>query len=151
MCSLMHGLRFTSCKSAKDRTGMSATLEQLSLLELNHNLAPHHMGPALECMRKYDTLSGMEIIFFMFMSFIISYCRALIPVRVLACIIASRTSEKRSTPSTMVRSNISLKPIVPQPAHSMVCKPNSSSHCGLDHIFWRFRILRTCCFRNSPN
>ncbi|OQR75732.1 type I inositol 3 [Tropilaelaps mercedesae] len=51
MCRLMHGLRMTSCKSAKDRTGMSATLEQVSILELDHNLAAHQVSPALQCMR----------------------------------------------------------------------------------------------------
>ncbi|XP_022695372.1 type I inositol 3,4-bisphosphate 4-phosphatase-like isoform X1 [Varroa jacobsoni] len=51
MCRLMHGLRMTSCKSAKDRTGMSVTLEQVSILELDHNLAAHQVSHALQCMR----------------------------------------------------------------------------------------------------
>lgn len=48
----MHGLRMTHCKSAKDRTGMAVTLEQVSILETDHNLAAFEVGPALQCMRR---------------------------------------------------------------------------------------------------
>ncbi|XP_034254490.1 inositol polyphosphate-4-phosphatase type I A isoform X2 [Thrips palmi] len=47
----MQGLRFTSCKSAKDRTGMSVTLEQVNTLTHGYDLAETEVQRALDCMR----------------------------------------------------------------------------------------------------
>ena len=49
----MNGIRFISCKSAKDRTSMSITLEQCSILKRKHNLQPETFNHAIDAMRRY--------------------------------------------------------------------------------------------------
>ena len=49
---LLSGGRIVSCKSGKDRTSMSVTAEQVTLLRRHHRLPGHAMGTMLEAMRR---------------------------------------------------------------------------------------------------
>ena len=52
LCRRLNGGRLTSCKSGKDRTSMSVTLEECSLLKQNHNLDDTAFSRTLTTLRR---------------------------------------------------------------------------------------------------
>ena len=52
-CRELGAGRVTICKSAKDRTGMSVTLEQGRILERHHGLPKHRVAPTVSVMRSH--------------------------------------------------------------------------------------------------
>lgn len=53
ICRAMHGVRLTSCKSAKDRTAMAVTLEQTRILQREFHLPAANVQAVLDTMRGY--------------------------------------------------------------------------------------------------
>ncbi|XP_037028199.1 inositol polyphosphate-4-phosphatase type I A isoform X2 [Bradysia coprophila] len=55
ICRAVQGLRLTSCKSAKDRTGMAVTLEQCRILQKEFHLPASNLQNVMDTMRSKGT------------------------------------------------------------------------------------------------
>lgn len=53
VCHAVNGVRLTSCEGTEDRTAMSVTREQCTLLRECHRLSRQHFNVALDCMRRF--------------------------------------------------------------------------------------------------
>lgn len=53
ICRGLHGLRLTSCKSAKDRTAMAITVEQCRILQKEFHLPANNVQTVLDTMRRF--------------------------------------------------------------------------------------------------
>lgn len=53
ICRGLHGLRLTSCKSAKDRTAMAVTVEQCRILQKEFHLPANNVQCVLDTMRRF--------------------------------------------------------------------------------------------------
>lgn len=53
ICRGLHGLRLTSCKSAKDRTAMAITVEQCRILQKEFHLPANNVQSVLDTMRRF--------------------------------------------------------------------------------------------------
>ena len=62
----LHGGRHTCCKSGKDRTGMSVTLEECCSLRNNHHLNGDTFDKTLSTLRRYEFLCSLLPSLFMY-------------------------------------------------------------------------------------
>lgn len=100
ICRKMRGLRFTSCKSAKDRTGMSITLEQVNILAAEYHLAEDEIGKALDCMRRWGHLRFENEFYFKFQNQTFpNFHKICIAARAVEGKTRGRTSACANTPS----------------------------------------------------
>lgn len=53
ICRGVHGIRLTSCKSAKDRTAMAVTLEQCRILQKEFHLPANNLQTVMDTMRRF--------------------------------------------------------------------------------------------------
>lgn len=61
ICRGLHGLRLTSCKSAKDRTAMAITVEQCRILQKEFHLPTNNVQSVLDTMRRFVIFRTIHI------------------------------------------------------------------------------------------
>lgn len=62
VCRGLHGLRLTSCKSAKDRTAMAVTVEQCRILQQEFHLPANNVQHVLNTMRRFAVLQLISFV-----------------------------------------------------------------------------------------